>query len=890
MNLWTLWGKTYKTEEGVAARPLLCHMVDVAEVVGAMWDRCLGEGLRQHIVEALGCDDEGARRTVMFWAALHDLGKASPAFQRQYEPARAALEEEGLSFQRHFHSTDEGAWHNLITTYALPSLLEGYGTPPCLARDLAKGLGGHHGSWPPPTLADLLTVDHYGREDWDAVRAQLVQSLADLYPPVPLEGRLGERAKRQAFVVLISGLVSIADWIGSMEDFFRGNAESRDLTAYAQEAAKAAQRALHHLQWDAWQPPEAPADLKTLFPFISEPYGVQETVLRLAPQLDGPSLVLIETPTGSGKTEAALYLADYWAYTLKQRGLYVAMPTMATSNQMHGRVAAMLEARYGKGRVTPLLVHSQAQWQGDPPPITVEAEKQDGADSTEVMGWFLPRKRSLLAPFGVGTVDQTFLSVLLTRHFFVRLFGLAHKTVIFDEVHAYDTYMSTLFARLLGWLRAQNTSVIILSATLPASTRKALLAAYGAPDTFDAAKVPYPSIIWACGERVGYQPISTPTGRTLSLERIPHQSEALIEVLREALCNGGCAAVLCNTVSHAQETYRILQEAQLVPEEDLILFHARFPMAWREEIEKRVVARFGKCSKPAQRRGIVVATQVIEQSLDLDFDLMITDLAPMDLLIQRAGRLHRHAGRARPRPLAEPRLILVEPENLSGLPEWGDDASIYEPYILLRTWLALQGRTHITLPAETQALIEAVYGEEEPKAETPFLSALAHYRELLEQARAKETGEAEKRLILPTHDFRFFAKSDSSLAEEDPSVHAAFQALTRWGGEGVVVVCLQRDGERISLVDEDQLVDLGQIPDRNLVRRLVRHSVQVSHRGLVVHLAKQSPPKGWQRHSLLRHYRPALFENGICAVEGTSYLLRLTRTLGLEICKQDQII
>lgn len=890
MNLWVLWGKTYPANEGRATRPLLCHMVDVAEVVGALWDTCLGEGLRRHIAEALGCEEEEARRTVMFWASLHDLGKASPAFQRRYEPAVPLLEKEGFSFAREYHSTDENAWHNLITALTLPPILETYHTPSPLARDIAKGLGGHHGSWPPPNLDEILNRDHYGRNEWDAARAQIVEGLANLYLPVPLDGRLTERAERQALVVLVSGLVSIADWIGSMEEFFNGRGESHDLTAYAQGSAKAARNALHYLQWDVWQPPERPAPFTMLFPY--QPYAMQQAVIDLAPELSGPSLVLIEAPTGSGKTESALYLADYWAHALQQRGLYVAMPTMATSNEMHGRVKKMLDARYGEGRVTPLLIHGQAQWQGEPSPINIETERptEEAPDGVEAMSWFLPRKRGLLAPFGVGTVDQALLSVLLTRHFFVRLFGLSHKTVIFDEVHAYDTYMSTLFARLLSWLRAQGSSVVMLSATLPASTRQAFLEAYGAPKEFDAHAASYPSVTWVSSERAGCKPLPPPQDRHLVLERIPHDMDALIRTLREALCEGGCAAVLCNTVARAQHVFMALREAALVPEEDLILFHARFPMIWREEIETRVRARFGKSAAPSERRGIVVATQVIEQSLDLDFDLMITDLAPIDLLLQRAGRLHRHAGRKRPAPLEEPRLILVEPENAAALPEWGSDAYIYEPYILLRTWLALQGRAELALPSETQALIEAVYGEAEMEVVEPFATALAHYRENFENSRSKEKSEAEKRLVLSANHFRLFSQSGTNLSEEDPAVHASFQALTRWGGEGITLVCLYARGDQIALDPEGEPIDLEQSPNPVLVREFVRRAVQVQRPNIVAYFARQKPPKGWRRHSLLRHYRPAIFEEGICSLEGEKDVLRLTPLLGLEILKKDEII
>ena len=886
-RLYSLWGKTMGSKMAKMTHPLLCHMIDVAEVVGALWEHSLGLGMRKHVAEALGCDDAQSRSTFMFWAALHDLGKASPAFQRRFPPAIPALEAQGLSFERQF-SGDEGGWHGLISAWALPPLLETWGAPRLLARALARGLGGHHGSWPPPGFEQGLHPDHYGGAPWDAVRAALVDELAKLYPPASLSGILADRAQRQALVTLLSGLVSAADWMGSMEACFPAAPDTRDSAGYNQCAAEQAQRTLHDLAWDAWQSPEQPAAFGDLFPGY-KPHPAQQAIIDLAPELDGPTLVLIEAPTGSGKTESALYLADHWAHILQQRGLYIGMPTTATSNEMHKRLRRMLDARYGEDAVTPLLVHSQARWINSPPEIETEAE--DGAgqgdDSLDAMSWFLPRKRSLLAAFGVGTVDQALLSVLLTRHYFVRLFGLAGKTVIFDEVHAYDTYMSALFARLLGWLRAQGTSVIMLSATLPAATRRELLRAYGASDGLDDASTQYPAVTWAGNGRAGWRPLPPPDDRTLALDWLPQGDETLIATLRRALAEGGCVAVLCNTVGRAQQVYLTLREAALVSPGDLTLFHSRYPPVWRDEIERKVLSRYGKDSRPEERRGIVVATQVIEQSLDLDFDLMISDLAPVDLLIQRAGRLHRHERAGRPASLATPKLGIVMPVNADSLPKWGSDGYVYEPYILLRTWLTLKGREGLALPSETQALIEAVYGEEEAEVEGPMAEALAEARAAWAMSRRKEETEALKRLVLPVGSFRLFGQGDANLADEDPAVHQSFQALTRWGGEGVYVVCLHRhDGTVTAAPDGGDVVELERPPSASLTRILARRSVRVTHRGLLPHLIDQRAPDAWRKHSLLRHYRLVIFEDGACSVQGTPYTLYLTHELGLTVSRE----
>jgi len=428
----------------------------------------------------------------------------------------------------------------------------------------------------------------------------------------------------------------------------------------------------------------------------------------------------------------------------------------------------------------------------------------------------------------------------------------------------------------------------MLSATLPAATRAAFLKAYGAT-TIPTA--PYPAVTWVCGDASGCLPLPASDSRVLALEWLPHGNEQLIAALRERLAHGGCAAVLCDTVARAQAVYQSLRDAEVVPAEDLTLFHARFPMAWRQDIERLVVSRYGKNSPREQRRGIVVATQVIEQSLDLDLDLMVSDLAPIDLLLQRAGRLHRHQ-RERRQGLAEPRLLLVEPENANDLPRWGNDAFVYEPYMLLRTFLLLRGRSSVSLPAETQALIEAVYGEAEPVAGAPaeLLAALHAARQEWEETRHREASEAEMRLVLPVDSPTLFARPNSDLAEEDPGVHASLQALTRIGGQGVTLICVhQRDGSTYLDMAGLEPVDLAGQPDSHLTADLMSCSVQVSHRALVHAFGTAAPPGAWRRHSLLRHCRLAMFEQGVCRVPNTRYRLTLSPQLGLVIARDSDV-
>ncbi|NLE75775.1 MAG: CRISPR-associated helicase Cas3' [Chloroflexi bacterium] len=757
------------------------------------------------------------------------------------------------------------------------------------ARGIATAVGGHHGSWPTALQLENLDPDaHIGGPAWHAVRAAVADTLASLLnPPSMAESLVRNKGDENVLLTLLSGLTSVADWIGSMEPHFPLDGSPPDLAAYSHQTGARAKEALETLGWTAWSPSSAAASFQQLFGFL--PTAMQQATIDLAQQLDAPSLVIVEAPTGSGKTEAALYLADHWARTLHQRGLYVAMPTTATSNQMYTRLNTFLDRRYPDKSATPLLIHGQARWTRDRFPRMSITEDEVGQEE-EKLTWFLPRKRSLLAPLGVGTVDQALLSVLQTRHFFVRLFGLSHKTVIFDEVHAYDTYMTTLFERLLVWLKAIGASVVLLSATLPARAREAFVQAYGGRTETVGPASTYPAITWSKGGETGVIPLESPERRTVALEWVERDPAVVVRLVDERIAAGGCAAVVCNTVARAQEVYKAFRESEAVDAKNLILFHARYPLGWRDAIEEAVVDRFGKAG-PRPLKAIVVATQVVEQSLDLDFDLMVSDLAPIDLLLQRAGRMHRHAGRVRPAPLQQPCLVIALDAPRNGVPEFGPDRWVYEPYVLLRSYLALSGRTTLASPQDTVDLIEMVYGDMGLPANvlTPTLQeALDDTRAELLRHERKDVNEAMKRLILEPGDERLLAHSYMALEEESPELHAALQALTRLGRQGVPLVCLHRAGVGLNTEPDGSgvVADPGQKPDTELTYHLARSTVEVTRHEVVQYYLSQPTPAGWQKHPLLHNHHVAVFTGGICVPEGARFRLRLSREVGLEIDKE----
>lgn len=889
-----LWAKTNRDTGQI--HPLIYHLMDVGEVVLGLWTTSLVPAVRLQFSRILGIGDEETAHLLAFWASLHDIGKAAPQFQRKYEPVVPLLMENGFGFPS---PSPHPAPHGVLTAWALENLLqEETGLPVRAARLIARALGGHHGTWPIPSQMQIpnLQSSDKGDDAWHEARKGLARAVMEIFqPPANFQFPTAQN-EVNTLLVLFSGLVSVADWIGSSTDFFQFESAFLPPDEYARRSARQAEEALRYLGWVGWEPDGMKPDFEQLFHFSA--HASQEAAFQNAENLPQPTLLIIEAPTGSGKTETALYLADRWLQASQGRGIYIAMPTQATSNQMFGRVEQFLTGRYPDQIINLHLVHGAALLMDcNQVPEWMEVFDEEGAPQSggvRAQTWFLPRKRTLLAPFGVGTVDQALMSVLQTRHFFVRLFGLGQKVVVFDEVHAYDTYMSVLFRRLLAWLRSIGTSVILLSATLPETVRSELVAAWLGGKAGRLPPCKYPRLTLAAGDRLESIPLPEPPPRHLRLEWIHTEPEALAAQLSEKLIEGGCAAVICNRVARAQQIYQALKQAAIVPQDGLILFHARYPYEWRKEIEDRVLGLFSKNGRRPEK-AIVVATQVIEQSLDLDFDYMISDLAPVDLLLQRAGRLHRHAEAnvdKRPRRLAEPTLAVTLPAIRDGAPDFGPDERVYERAMLLRSWLMLQERAALNLPQDTAELIEGVYDSAPEPVDAATAAAVHAADEKARRERESAVSQAKSRLVPRPDDEELLNSRNENLEEDDPNVHEAFQALTRLSEPGVSLVCLHRTAKGLALDPNGAgaPLDLNSKPDVDLMRAYLKRTVTVQRKEVVQYFQEkrvQLIPQAWKETAALRYDFPVIFdEEGRYPLEGAPLTLFLSRETGLEIRKE----
>jgi CRISPR-associated endonuclease/helicase Cas3 len=634
-------------------------------------------------------------------AALHDIGKVSPGFQKKcpawlirYPLPHGIYEED----------------HAKVSQFTVREML---GAAPL--HRWAAIVGAHHGK-----LKGTLAP-----QPWEDERRRLAEKLIAQFGPLP------DQRPEEAILWFTAGLITVADWIGSDEFHFL-----QDATWDIQERRR---RAASAVRSNGWRPITVRKSLsfRSLFPGFTA-NNLQDTTTSVVSR---PGVYVIEGPMGFGKTEAALAVAYRLMASRQASGVYFGLPTQITSNRIHERVQPFVSRICND--VEPVRLAHSASWLVDTTaPLQLRAASPDtqAADHVRVgRSWFASPKRALLAPFGVGTIDQSLLGVVAAKHFFVRQFGLAGKVVILDEVHTYDLYTSTLIDSLVKRLRDLQCTVVILSATLTEKRRRVLLGLK--EDQPVSAAYPLVSgVISALFEKA----CTPPAPKSITVRVVPGAVE-VEDVLAQAQ-KGVCVLWIRNTVDDAHETYRALQSANFQGGPAIALLHSRFPFFRREELEADWMNRLGKDSANRPAGCVLVSTQVAEQSVDIDADLLISDLAPTDMLLQRIGRLWRHERRHRPCPQPEvwiqtPRL---DEEQMKTATEkalreaLGKSARVYAPYVLLRSLQKWRGRSTITLPTDIRPILEATY--EDPSASEPV--AWRDLRKQLERQKEKMARQA----------------------------------------------------------------------------------------------------------------------------------------------------
>ena len=675
-----------------AIHPAVWHMLDVGAVAQAL---CVRHSPTGKVAQdaALCC-----------LVALHDLGKISASF-------RAALTHgEGQNWWHWQHSAVLLAHHDEL----LGGIIGGASR---LRRDLVEAVAGHHGGprLPHEHIAQQMhTIGEQAVQD----AGQVITAIGSLFPDASLDGGLPF-----GLPWLLNGLTVQADWIGSDVDWFPPQPPDIPLSEYWAQAQQQAERAIDGVGLHRARPAGNGAQ-HVLDPAFA-PRPMQAEALS-TPLPDGPTLTVIEDATGAGKTEAALILAARMMAKGKGGGLFFALPTMATANAMLIRLEATAPALFdapptlalshGRASQSSVFRRIRARWDGSNP----ESGAHCGPWLSE------DRRRVLLADVGIGTIDQALLSVLPTRFNALRLRALSQRILIVDEAHSYDPYMQAQLERLLMMQARLGGSAIIMTATLPAQMKQDFVTAFstGLRDRPPRAQRhsspsletgPYPALTMVGGDTklTAVNPAPA-TVRSVVVHRLADPAQA-IELVRAATVKGAASIWIRNAVDDAIAAVDALRKVGIAVD----LLHARFALCDRLRHETALQARFGRAGDGRAGR-VLVATQVAEQSLDLDFDVMISDIAPISSLIQRAGRLWRHMDVRPERPVDGPALHVLSPDP-DEVPDarWihqvlDKGAFVYPPADLWRSARALFDAGEIRAPEGLRGLIEAVEGADAP--------------------------------------------------------------------------------------------------------------------------------------------------------------------------------
>ncbi len=624
-------------------------------------------------------------------AACHDLGKVSPTFQEKIYRGTQGYQNNSQPELSTANPEIEKLWggHAGVSQATAEHLK--------LGKYIPKILGQHHGY--SPKLQNLAGDGVFGGQSWQQQRETLVNELKKRlkteFPDV--------KSDTQARV--LAGLTTVADWIGSSSLFDDPTEDWRPLIKQALDEA-------------GFVKPQLQANLSFSQVFGFEPRAIQQTLIEHSSKA---GVYVLEAPMGIGKTEAALYAAYKLLSTDKANGIYFALPTQLTSDKIHERMNSFLEtvlAPESPHRES-LLVHGNAWLKR----IMAVEGNPDGA-------WFQGGKRGILAPFAVGTIDQALMAVMNVKHGFVRSFGLAGKVVILDEVHSYDAYTGTLLDELVKELRKLHCTVIILTATLTTDRRQKL--------TTQQAKAQHYPLISVSPNEGELQELAVPLldNNQVVIQCCQQQELAMDEALKRAEA-GQQVLWIENTVADAQAIYQQLSAIDIQVEYGLL--HSRFLKCDRAINEAKWVALYGKDNPQARQKTgrILVGTQVLEQSLDIDADFLVSRFCPTDMLLQRIGRLWRHTDSVRPdNARHEAWLLAPKLQTAIDAPKTAFEktAKVYNPYVLCRSLAVWHQLKSISLPNDIRPLIEATYQtQDETGAMLQYQKDLEKKRETLQR-------------------------------------------------------------------------------------------------------------------------------------------------------------
>lgn len=929
----SLWAKTDRSDDqSTDWLNLPQHMMDSAQVGAYLWSHYLSENHRSFIQDQLDLSSEDCQRFVAFLCGSHDVGKASHSFASQlnessrYSFLADQIRATGLSLPATV-PPDQWSPHSAASYIILARFFDqkfGQSSYRTLSH-LGQILGAHHGL---PAGSDhrknaKCEVDNLS-DGWAIAHNELLSKILELTQAEPaIIQLLSQRTKlKDNAKMILTGVVIMADWIASNANYFPlGLFEPSDQRARFESATSKLRLP------PSWKPEDfsyrTPAEIyaaKFLWDAASSPRPVQEAVIEVLNVENPPSMLIIEAPMGEGKTEAALVAAEKLAHLNGCSGIFFGAPTMATTDALFTRIKRWAEQSHNSPVISMYLGHSKNQLNpfytsmGRYAHFNLDDEDQRSAHNhSQIIAhqWFRGRKQGILSSLVVATVDQVLMMALQSKHLMLRHLGLAGKVVVIDEVHSYGAYMNHYMEAALRWLGSYGAPVVLLSATLPHETKAKLAAAYQSGlrgkrtsvEAVPSAGLAYPVITAVAAESVDvYEVEASSRSTTYTVEPMADDDASLRQLLGQVREDGGCLLVICNTVDRAQAAYQLAQ--QQIGDEAYLL-HSRYTAVERVQRESHLVQELGPGASLGQGRPdrrIVVATQVVEQSLDLDFDCMVTDIAPIDLILQRLGRLHRHQRLPGDRPqwAQKPRLYVrgmqeLPTENSSPVFAPGVDA-VYQPALLLPTCSELSlhvgAERVLKVPSEIPSLVEAVYSSPHvlPAWEDTYQRFRQQFDSELETARKKsESFRAE--LSRSVREFsEVWAAQSGDLSDEEGAAQVRDTEPT------LEVVLVQKVGDGYYaplpwLVEdvESPALPVGFTPDTDaaylLAQCTVRLPYQLSRPWLldeVLNQLEQTTDLAWQKSPLLKGLLQVTLDENF-ETELAGFRLRYSQELGLEL-------
>lgn len=860
-KLSSLWAKKNRNASGMCEwLPLSVHLNDTMEVCRLIWEHWLSDGVKEFMINSIKTNGEvsnfddrekPARSLCKFLGAVHDIGKATPYFQLK----RSFRRDEELDGQI-LENLKSAGFKELDKFYTATELNESHQSMGqfMLAKrgvnmTVADIVGAHHGRPMSMTKSMDISNTNFLYQVNDA-NSEIYKTWMDIHDELfnrALEAAEYESVDEiplisQPAQVLFSALLIMADWITSNEKYFPLiDIASFDISNTRVEDG--------YIKWrndrtEIWSPDfvdvnkiyEERFKLSGGAKFV--PRDAQRKITEVIEKTKEPGIVILEAKMGMGKTEAALVAVEQLAKKTGRTGMFFGLPTQATSNGIFSRVSAWLENLtddVSKERSV-RLIHGKAalnkEFSNLPKSRNIHEEDTNDKNTVSVNDWFSGRKLSMLDDFTVGTIDQFLLVALKQKHLMLRHLGFANKVVVIDEVHAYDAYMGVYLYQAIKWMGAYGVPVVVLSATLPIEKRNELVKNYmkGAgykftnapkPENFDENEA-YPLLTITDGEKViQFEDFEKEAGTDFEVNKLSKAESEDIAELIKSITGEGVVGVIVNTVRKAQEYARICSE--VFGEQNVFLLHSSFIATDRYKKEKELLNNIGK-NGDRPKFKIVIGTQVIEQSLDIDFDVLITELAPIDLILQRMGREHRHKNNKRPEHLATPKLYVL---NSTEYDFDKGSTYVYDEYLLFRTEYFLPEK--INLPNDISHLVQLVYSEKELTLDNKLAEIYNEYKRKYKTNKANKEASAKNYMldkpkitrISEDKNITDWLDNENNVAEASD---AKASAQVRDSDESIEIIALKKCEGGYEFFDEKGLIDIN---DNKTAMKMAQHTLRL---------------------------------------------------------------